>query len=123
VAGAGRVIARGRGDIESAERHCAEALASLPAERSGPRLLCLSSLSNLAIVRGDGWRARALNREALEQAQRFGNPLFEALVHYDRARGCRRVANCAAPTRKWSWAWRGCPACRRIGAMPCAVGC
>ncbi|SDH65184.1 LuxR C-terminal-related transcriptional regulator [Pseudomonas panipatensis] len=81
------VIARGRGDIESAERHCGEALASLPAERSGPRLLCLSSLSNLAIVRGDGWRARALNREALEQAQRFGNPLFEALVHYDRARG------------------------------------
>ena len=81
------IIARGRGDIEGAERHCAEALAQLPMERSGPRLMCLSSLANLAIVRGDSWGARGLNREALELAQRFGNPLLEALVHYDRARG------------------------------------
>ncbi|MFZ5960629.1 LuxR C-terminal-related transcriptional regulator [Pseudomonas knackmussii] len=80
------IIARGRGDIELAERHCAEAIEHLPAERSGPRLMCLSSLANLAIVRGDSWRARGLNREALELAQRVGNPLLEALVHYDRAR-------------------------------------
>jgi LuxR family maltose regulon positive regulatory protein len=32
------------------------------------------------------WKARALNREALELAQRVANPLFEALAHYDRAR-------------------------------------
>ncbi|MFV3303794.1 LuxR C-terminal-related transcriptional regulator [Pseudomonas sp. NY15181] len=80
------VVARGRGDIATAERHCREALQGLGAERFGPRLLCLSTLSNLAIVRDDLWRARNLNRDALELAQRFGNPLFEAMVHYDRAR-------------------------------------
>ncbi|MGC3250959.1 hypothetical protein, partial [Pseudomonas aeruginosa] len=40
----------------------------------------------LAVTRGDFWQARNNNRDALEFAQRFGNPLFEALVHYDRAR-------------------------------------
>ncbi|OBY88936.1 helix-turn-helix transcriptional regulator [Pseudomonas sp. AU11447] len=80
------VIARGRGEIDAAERHCEEAMHGLGPERFGPRLLCLSTLSNLAIVRDDLWRARGLNREALELAQRFGNPLFEAMVHYDRAR-------------------------------------
>ena len=55
-------------------------------DRSGQRLMCLSSLANLAIVQGDLWRARTLNREALDSAQRVGNPLFEALAHYDRAR-------------------------------------
>lgn len=79
-------IARGRGEIDVATRHCEEAMQGLGPERFGPRLLCLSTLSNLAIVRDDLWRARGLNREALELAQRFGNPLFEAMVHYDRAR-------------------------------------
>ncbi|MGH8355015.1 MAG: LuxR C-terminal-related transcriptional regulator, partial [Pseudomonas sp.] len=59
---------------------------ALPQERFGQRLMCLSTLANLAIVRGDLWRARGLNREALELTQRVGNPLFEALAHYDRAR-------------------------------------
>ncbi|WP_439886110.1 LuxR C-terminal-related transcriptional regulator [Pseudomonas sp. MBLB4123] len=80
------VIARGRGESLSAQRHCTEALAGLPMERYGQRLMCLSTLANLAIVQGDLWRARGLNREALELAQRVGNPLFEALAHYDRAR-------------------------------------
>ncbi|MNM83834.1 Serine/threonine-protein kinase PknK [compost metagenome] len=80
------VIARGRGDIEAAERHCGEALDNMEAGRFGPRLLSLSTLANLAIVRGDLWRARGFNREALELAQRFGNPMFEAMVHCDRAR-------------------------------------
>ncbi|RAU43628.1 MULTISPECIES: LuxR C-terminal-related transcriptional regulator [unclassified Pseudomonas] len=80
------IIARGRGDRETAERYCNEALASLPQKRYGQRLLCLSTLANLAIAEGDLWRARALNREALELAQRVANPLFEALAHYDRAR-------------------------------------
>ncbi|MET1078295.1 MAG: LuxR C-terminal-related transcriptional regulator [Pseudomonas sp.] len=80
------VIARGRGQRVRAEAFCVEALAVLPLERYGQRLMCLSTLANLAIVRGDLWRARGLNREALELAQRVGNPLFEALTHYDRAR-------------------------------------
>lgn len=80
------IIARGRGDSETAHRYCNEALASLPQKRYGQRLLCLSTLANLAIAEGDLWRARALNRAALELAQRVANPLFEALAHYDRAR-------------------------------------
>ncbi len=80
------VIARGRGDSAKAQAYCTEALSCLPLDRYGQRLMCLSSLANLAIVHGDLWRARGLNREALELAQRVGNPLFEALAHYDRAR-------------------------------------
>lgn len=79
------VIARGRGDTLKARAYCSEALSCLPADRYGQRLLCLSTLSNLAVVQGDLWRARGLNRDALELAQRVGNPLFEALAHYDRA--------------------------------------
>ena len=80
------VIARGRGDTVKARSYCTEALSCLPTDRYGQRLLCLSTLSNLAVVQGDLWRARGLNRDALELAQRVGNPLFEALTYYDRAR-------------------------------------
>lgn len=80
------VIARGRGDRERTLAYCGEALESLPFKRYGQRLVCLSTLSNLAIADADFWRARSWNREALELAQRVGNPLFEALAHYDRAR-------------------------------------
>ncbi|MGP0174621.1 LuxR C-terminal-related transcriptional regulator [Pseudomonas sp. NCHU5208] len=80
------VIARGRGDGERAERQCSEALAGLKSERYGPHFMCLACLANLAVVRGDLWRARGLNRDALELAQRVGNPLFEAIAHYERAR-------------------------------------
>ncbi|MBX9407058.1 LuxR C-terminal-related transcriptional regulator [Pseudomonas baetica] len=80
------IIARGRGHRELTLQYCSEALESLPAKRYGQRLMCLSTLSNLAIADGDLWRARGLNRESLELAQRVGNPLFEALAHYDRAR-------------------------------------
>lgn len=80
------VIARGRGDSDKARRYCEAALQDLPPDRYGQRLLCLSALGNLAISQNDIWQARAINRDALELAQRVGNPLFEALVHHDRAR-------------------------------------
>lgn len=80
------MIARGRGEIALAERHCREALVDLPAERFGQRFMCISTLANLAVTRGVLWRAREFNRQALELAQRYGNPLFEALAHHDRAR-------------------------------------
>ncbi|BAN50517.1 LuxR C-terminal-related transcriptional regulator [Metapseudomonas resinovorans] len=80
------LIARGRGDIRRAEHFCSEALDALAPENYGQRHLCLSLLGNIALVRGDFWRVRNFNREALEMAQRGANPLFEALVHYDRAR-------------------------------------
>ncbi|RMM89378.1 Regulatory protein, LuxR [Pseudomonas savastanoi pv. glycinea] len=80
------IIARGRGDSEKTERYYTEALLTLPEKRYGQRLVCLSTLANLAVANGDLWRARVLNRDALELAQRVANPLFEALAHYDRAR-------------------------------------
>src|SRR3990167_935256 len=80
------IIARGRGQVPEAERYCSEALAPLPGERCGPRLMCLFTLANLAMTKGDLWRARGLNREALELAQRVDNPLFEGLAHAERAR-------------------------------------
>ena len=80
------IIARGRGQRDLTLLYCTEALQSLPHKRYGQRLMCLSTLSNLAIADADLWRARELNRESLELAQRVGNPLFEALAHYDRAR-------------------------------------
>jgi LuxR family maltose regulon positive regulatory protein len=80
------IIARGRGNRALTLLYCSEALESLPSKRYGQRLMCLSTLSNLAIADGDLWRARGLNRDSLELAQRVGNPLFEALAHYDRAR-------------------------------------
>lgn len=80
------IIARGRGNRELTLLYCTEALESLPSKRYGQRLMCLSTLSNLAIADGDLWRARGLNRDSLELAQRVGNSLFEALAHYDRAR-------------------------------------
>src|SRR5690606_26245743 len=55
------VIARGRGHSQLAEAYCSEALAGIPAQHYGSRLLCLSTLANLAVVRGDLWRARGLN--------------------------------------------------------------
>ena len=80
------IIARGRGDRLQTRSYCQQALRSLPKKRYGQRLMCLSTLSNLAIAEGDFWHARGWNREALELARRVGNPLFEALAHYDRAR-------------------------------------
>ncbi|WP_322980977.1 LuxR C-terminal-related transcriptional regulator [Pseudomonas sp. C11] len=80
------MIARGRGDGERAERQASEALTGLSNDRYGPLFMCLANLANLAVVRGDLWRARGLNRDALELAQRVGNPLFEAIAYYERAR-------------------------------------
>lgn len=80
------VIARARGDRPTAEHYCTVALGSLSEANFGQRLMCQSTLANLAVAGGDLWRARGLNRDALELAQRIGNPLFEAFAHYDRAR-------------------------------------
>lgn len=80
------MIARGRGELAEAERHCREALEHLPASRFGQRFMCVSLLANLAVTRGVLWQARDYNRQALELAQRQGKPLFEALAHYERAR-------------------------------------
>jgi LuxR family maltose regulon positive regulatory protein len=103
------IIARGRGHRELTQRYCSEALESLPAKRYGQRLMCLSTCPIWRSADGDLWRAQGLNRESLELAQRVGNPLFEALAHYDRARVLqsrgeilRALDECI---RAWNVAW------------------
>lgn len=110
------IIARGRGDVDKAQRYCNEALLSLPKKRYGQRLMCLSTLANLAIAEGDIWRARAFNREALELAQRVANPLFEALAHYDRARALQargEISRALDEVRHGLQRLKGLPAQRR----------
>lgn len=46
------------GNRELTLLYCTEALETLPQKRYGQRLVCLSTLSNLAIADGDLWRAR-----------------------------------------------------------------
>ncbi|WP_417660403.1 LuxR C-terminal-related transcriptional regulator [Pseudomonas sp.] len=112
-------IARGRGDSSRAIEFCTAALAGLSHERYGPRLNCLSILANLAIVQGDLWRARGLNRDALELAQRIANPLFEALAYYDRARVLQargEISRALAETRQGLELLRDVPAHRFYAA-------
>lgn len=80
------LIARGRGEAQQAWQHCNEALVELPIERHGQRQMCLSILSNLAILQGDLVAARQLTQDSIELAQRTGCRLYEALACYDRAR-------------------------------------
>ncbi|WWL44626.1 hypothetical protein V5O39_30085 [Pseudomonas parakoreensis] len=84
--------------------------------------MCLSTLSNLAIADGDLWRARGLNRESLELAQRVGNPLFEALAHYDRARVLQSRGKYCARWMRCIRAWNGCVDCPRNVCMRCVRG-
>lgn len=79
------IIARARGDLSRARQHCEQAVQSLPAESFGQRLMCLSCLAGIALAEGELLRARSLQREALELAQRVGNHLLEALLRADRA--------------------------------------
>lgn len=80
------LLARGRGDAQSAWQQCSDALLHLPMERFGQRQICLSILSNIAILRGDILQARQLTRDSVELAQRAGCRLYTALALYDRAR-------------------------------------
>ena len=80
------LLARGRGDTQLAWQHCTDALLGLPIERHGQRQICLSILSNIAVLRGDILHARQLTRDNVELAQRVGCRLYSALALYDRAR-------------------------------------
>lgn len=80
------LLARGRGDAQAAWQFCSEAVLDLPSERHGQRQICLSVLSNIAILRGDIQHARRLTRDNVEFAQRMGCRLYTALALYDRAR-------------------------------------
>lgn len=122
MAGAERIIARGRGHRELTLRYCSEALESLPAKRYGQRLMCLSTLSNLAIADGDLWRARGLNRES--SSWHSGSA-----IHYSKhwrtttGRGfCNHGARFCVRWMKCIRAWNACAVCRRNDCTPCAHG-
>ncbi|UZE12962.1 LuxR C-terminal-related transcriptional regulator [Pseudomonas sp. B21-053] len=74
---------QGRG--ESAREHFLEALAALGAEAWPARLLCLSGLTQQALLNAELEAAQALNREALCLARAHNSLLFEGLLELDHA--------------------------------------
>lgn len=74
---------QGRG--ETARVHFLEALSALEAEAWAARLLCLSGLTQQALLNADLEAAQALNREALCLARAQNSLLFEGLLELDHA--------------------------------------
>ncbi|MEK1912053.1 MAG: LuxR C-terminal-related transcriptional regulator [Pseudomonas chlororaphis] len=74
-----------QGLMEPARMHFLEALSELPAHAWPTRLLCLSGLTQQALLRGELDVAQMLNREALCLARAQDSLLFEALLELDHA--------------------------------------
>ncbi|AWY42837.1 helix-turn-helix transcriptional regulator [Pseudomonas putida] len=74
-----------QGRMPAARGHFVEALAELAAEAWPARLLCLSGLTQQALLNAELDVAQALNREALCLARAQGSLLFEALLELDHA--------------------------------------
>ncbi|WP_338478455.1 LuxR C-terminal-related transcriptional regulator [Pseudomonas trivialis] len=73
------------GDAECARAHFLEALQALPDSAWTSRLMCLSGLTQQALLRGELDVAQTLNREALCLARAEGSLLLEALLELDHA--------------------------------------
>ena len=73
------------GDAERARVHFLEALQALPDSAWTSRLMCLSGLTQQALLRGELDVAQSLNREALCLARAHGSLLLEALLELDHA--------------------------------------
>lgn len=74
-----------QGRMEAARAHFTEALAELGADAWAARLLCLSGLTQQALLTADLDAAQAFNREALCLARAQGSLLFEGLLELDHA--------------------------------------
>ncbi|WP_433738738.1 LuxR C-terminal-related transcriptional regulator [Pseudomonas putida] len=74
-----------QGRMPAARGHFVEALAALTAEAWPARLLCLSGLTQQALLNAELDAAQALNREALCLARAQGSLLFEGLLELDHA--------------------------------------
>ncbi|WP_077045328.1 LuxR C-terminal-related transcriptional regulator [Pseudomonas sp. KK4] len=74
-----------QGRMAAAREHFVEALAELSAEAWPARLLCLSGLTQQALLSAELDGAQALNREALCLARAQGSLLFEGLLELDHA--------------------------------------
>ncbi|WP_300630472.1 LuxR C-terminal-related transcriptional regulator [Pseudomonas sp.] len=73
------------GDAEGSREHFLEALQALPDSAWTSRLMCLSGLTQQAMLRGELDVAQALNREALCLARAHGSLVLEALLELDHA--------------------------------------
>lgn len=73
------------GDAERSRAHFLEALQALPDSAWTSRLMCLSGLTQQALLRGELDVAQALSREALCLARAHGSLLLEALLELDHA--------------------------------------
>ncbi|WP_321848974.1 LuxR C-terminal-related transcriptional regulator [Pseudomonas paraveronii] len=73
------------GDAQGSREHFFEALQALPDSAWTSRLMCLSGLTQQALLRGELEAAQALNREALCLARAHGSLLLEALLELDHA--------------------------------------
>ncbi|PHN31463.1 LuxR C-terminal-related transcriptional regulator [Pseudomonas sp. ICMP 460] len=73
------------GDAERSREHFLEALQALPDSAWTSRLMCLSGLTQQALLRGELDVAQGLNREALCLARAHGSLVLEALLELDHA--------------------------------------
>ncbi len=73
------------GDAERSREHFLEALQALPDSAWTSRLMCLSGLTQQALLGGELDVAQRLNREALCLARAHGSVLLEALLELDHA--------------------------------------
>ncbi|WP_339506091.1 helix-turn-helix transcriptional regulator [Pseudomonas sp. EA_15y_Pfl1_P102] len=73
------------GDAERSREHFLEALQALPDSAWTSRLMCLSGLTQQALLRGELDVAQSLSREALCLARAHGSLLLEALLELDHA--------------------------------------
>ena len=74
-----------QGRLPAARAHFIEALDELAAEAWPARLLCLSGLTQQALLNADLDAAQAFNRDALCLARAQGSLLFEGLLELDHA--------------------------------------
>jgi LuxR family maltose regulon positive regulatory protein len=75
-----------QGRMEAARGHFVEALAELGGDAWPARLLCLSGLTQQALLKSELDAAQAFNREALCLARAQGSLLFEGLLELDHAK-------------------------------------
>lgn len=74
-----------QGRMPAARVHFIEALEELDSSAWSARLLCLSGLTQQALLNGDLDTAQTINREALCLARAHGSLLFEGLLELDHA--------------------------------------
>lgn len=73
------------GDAERSREHLLEALQALPDSAWTSRLMCLSGLTQQALLRGELDVAQSLSREALCLARAHGSLVLESLLELDHA--------------------------------------